>query len=430
MKRVLVSLMVIAGLAAILSFPGAYSDFSSDKKYLVQASGYLTGKQTIYDSTLALQLNTNTWSGGNLLATLDNGVVTIADGNYLNSGTWQSTILRYGKYFVITGDSQDLSGNTIHLNLFGRITDSNEEGSVYSISGKITGAEALKVAYSAKITTIGAPMTQPAPTTSGGQTTPSTQNQAQTKTVQMTIVSGASVTKTGQPLYPSAVQVTPGSTVIFKNDDSVPHRLLSGYSQTVSQGSGGTSTPNPNALQFTPDRLYDTNTIAPGQTYQIKINGIGTILFFDPTYTWINGAVTSISETTQSKPVQVIILPGSSISQGAASQQNQFYQNGYYSPSNIKIMPGTIIVWINQDSVAHRILSGASTQKNDNPFLPDGKIDSGVIPSGQSFQTTINSTGIIRFFDPTYNWMNGVIVSLPPSTSKTIQAPSMNPGLH
>jgi len=218
--------------------------------------------------------------------------------------------------------------------------------------------------------------------------------------------------------------------VICKNDDSVPHRLLSGYSQTVSQGSGGTSTPNPNALQFTPDRLYDTNTIAPGQTYQIKINGIGTILFFDPTYTWINGAVTSISETTQSKPVQVIILPGSSISQGAASQQNQFYQNGYYSPSNIKIMPGTIIVWINQDSVAHRILSGASTQKNDNPFLPDGKIDSGVIPSGQSFQTTINSTGIIRFFDPTYNWMNGVIVSLPPSTSKTIQAPSMNPGLH
>ena len=111
MKHVLISLMVIAGLVAILSFPNAYSDFSSDKKYLLQASGYLTGKQTIYDSTLALQLNTNTWAGSNLLATLDNGVVTIADGNYLNSGTWQNTILRYGKYFVITGDSQESKTN-------------------------------------------------------------------------------------------------------------------------------------------------------------------------------------------------------------------------------------------------------------------------------------------------------------------------------
>src|SRR3989442_6419044 len=196
MKHVLVSLMVIAGLAAILSFPGAYSDFSSDKKYLVQASGYLTGKQTIYDSTLALQLNTNTWTGSNLLATLDNGVVTISDSNYLNTGTWQSTILRYGKYFVITGDSQDLSGNTIHLNLFGRIVDSNQEGAVYSISGKITGAETLKVAYSAKVTTVSAVTIQPSPTTQpGNQPTPT--QPSQIKTVQMVIVQGAANMKTG-----------------------------------------------------------------------------------------------------------------------------------------------------------------------------------------------------------------------------------------
>jgi plastocyanin len=424
--------MIIAGLVAVLSLPNAYSDFSSDKKYLIQASGYLTGKQTIYDSTIALQLGADTWTGSNLFATLDNGIITISGNDYLNSGTWQTTILRYGKYLVIKGDAQDLNGDTINVDLFARMIDSNQDGSVYSITGKITAVETLKVIFSSKITEIGAFTTQPSSTTPpGGQSTPSTQpGQTQPKTIQMTIVSGASNIKTGQPLYPSSVQVTPGSTVIFKNNDLVPHRMMSGYSQTVTQGSGGSATTTTNALQFTPDGLYDSGTIAPGQTYQITINGIGTTLFFDPTYTWINGAVTSISQTTQSKPIQVSILPGSSVSQGAASQQNQFYQNGYYSPSDIQIVPGTTVIWVNNDSVAHRILSGVSTQKSTNPFIPDGKIDSGVIPSGQSFQVTINGTGIIRFFDPTYDWMNGVIVSLPPSSSHTIAAPSHNPSLH
>ena len=430
--------MIIAVLVTILSLSNynAYSDFSSDKKYLIQASGYLTGKDIIYDSTLGLQLGTSAWTGSNLLATLDNGVVDISGDSYLNSGTWQTTILRYGKYLVIAGDAQDLSGNTIHLNLFGRMIDSNQDGSVYSITGKITGTETLKVIFSAKVTPIGAFTTQPQPTTtpSGGPTTPSSTqqpSQTQTKTVQMTIVQGAANLKTGQQLLsPSSVQVTPGSTLIFKNNDLVSHRLMSGHTQTVTQGAGGSSTTTTNAIQFTPDRLYDSGTIVPGQTYQLTINGIGTILFFDPTYTWINGVVTSISQTTQSKPIQVSILVGSSVAQGGASQQNQFYQNGYYSPSDIQIVPGTTIIWVNNDSVPHRILSGTSTQKPENPFVPDGKIDSGVIPSGQSFQVTINGTGIIRFFDPTYNWMNGVIVSLPPTPSHIIAATSHNPGLH
>jgi len=427
MKLVLLSLMLIAGLVVILSLPNAYSDFSSDKKYLIQASGYLTGTQTIYDSTLALQLNTSTWAGSNLLATLDNGVVTIADDNYLNSGTWQSTILRYGKYFVITGDSQDLSGNTIHLNLFGRIVDSNQEGSIYSISGKITGAETLKVAYSAKVTTVNVITTQPSPTTQpGNQPTPT--QPSQIKTVQMTIVQGASNMKTGQLLSPSAAQITPGSTVIFKNNDSVPHELMSGRITITTQGSKGT--PTVSVPQFTADGLIDTGMMAPEQTYQITINSIGTISIFDPTYTWINGVITSIQQTTTSKPIQVSIQPGSSVRQGSASQQNLFYQNWYYSPSDIQIVPGATIIWINNDSVSHRIMSGTSTQKTDIPFVADGKIDSGVMASGQSFQVTINSTGIIRFFDPTYNWMNGVIVSIPPSSSQIIGAPSHNPGLH
>ena len=135
-------------------FMPAYSDFSPDKKYLIQASGYLTGKQDIYYSSLALQLGTSGATGSNLFATLDNGIVTMANGNYLNSGIWQTTILRGGKYLVISGDAQDQRGNTIHLNLFGKLIDSNQDGSVYTITGKITTTETLKAIFSAKVTLI------------------------------------------------------------------------------------------------------------------------------------------------------------------------------------------------------------------------------------------------------------------------------------
>ena len=82
---------------------------------------------------------------------LDTGLVTIADVHYLNSGVWQTPILRDGKYFVIKGDAQDQNGNVIHLNLFGRIISNDQEGSIYTITGKITGSETMKVSFSAEM---------------------------------------------------------------------------------------------------------------------------------------------------------------------------------------------------------------------------------------------------------------------------------------
>src|SRR2546428_799610 len=74
--------------------------------------------------------------------------------NNLNNGIWQTTMLQYGKYLVISGDAQDVSGNTIHLNLFGKLIGSNQDGSVYRITGKIVATETMKVIFSAKVTLI------------------------------------------------------------------------------------------------------------------------------------------------------------------------------------------------------------------------------------------------------------------------------------
>ena len=250
-------------------------------------------------------------------------------------------------------------------------------------------------------------------------------------TTQISILPGASTMKTGQVLSPPSVQITPGTTIVWKNNDSVPHRLLSGILSTTTQGQGGSANPTTIAPSFQPDGQIDSGTIVPGQIFQYTMSRIGTITFYDPSYTWINGVISSISQTsTQSKPIQISIQPGSYQPQGSASQQNQLYTNHYYLPTDLKITPGTTIIWTNNDTVSHRVLSGTSTQKQNNPFTPDGKIDSGVLVPGQTFQFTINGVGIIRFYDPSYTWMNGVIVSIPASSSQTIEAPSHNPGLH
>jgi plastocyanin len=541
MKPGFILLISITGILLTLSLPHAYSQLVSDNKYLLQATGFVVGTQTIQSSEIDLQFSTGTLNNGNTPVTLENGLVSISGNSYLNSGIWTSTLLRNGQFIVVTGDAQNSIGNTIHVNIFGRLVQTSQEGSVYYFTGKITGAaEPFQVAFSAKISSTVSSVIPP-PTQTTPTQTPTSQNQGNTiqisivsgssnpynqnyfspssiqitpgttivwtnndsvphqiesgtisqstinskasftpdrqitspviapgqlfqytvntvgtitfydpsylwmtgaitsksetttqvTTTQISILKGASTMKTGQVLSPPSVQITPGTTIVWTNNDSVPHRLLSGILSTTTQGQKGSANPTANAPSFQPDGQIDSHSIAPGQTFQYTMSRTGTITFYDPSYTWINGVISSFSQTsTQSKPIQISIQPGSYQPQGSASQQNQLYTNYYYLPTDLRIVPGTTIIWTNNDTVSHIVLSGHSTQKIGNLFTPDGKINSGVIPPGQSFQVTINDVGIIRFYDPSYTWMSGTIVSIPTSSSQTITAPSHNPGLH
>jgi plastocyanin len=547
MKYVFAFLMVIAGLAATMYLPNAYSDFSPNGKYLIDASGFLSGNKTIFDSNIALQITAGANNGSSTQATLDNGLVTIANTQYLNSGLWQVSILRGGNYFVIQGDAQDQNANMIHLNLFGRIIGSNQDGSVFSISGKITGSETMKVSYSAKILSASSVTTKPvttpittipsatvnisivpgasninnqahfmqsnvqvasgttivwtnndsvphrimsgvakALTTNQSTTTltsdgnidsgiiapgqsfqytitsfdtsqsldprvaarygipqneivgditffdptyqfmvgiiaPLSQPTTQTHTVQMNIVSGASNPNNMQFLSPSSLQITPGTVVVWTNNDSIPHRIMSGQLLTTTQSTGGKGSTGAVSPHFISDGNIDSGIIAPGQHYQVTFSRTGSTQIYDPTFTWINGIIISTPATTGNiAPIKISINPGSSLSIGTATQQTYNQYNTYYTPDTVQIVPGTPIIWTNNDSIEHTILSGISTQKNDNPFTPDGKIVSGKIAPGQTFMVVVNNTGIVRFYDPQYTWMNGLIVSMPPTSSYII----------
>lgn len=119
---------------------------------------------------------------------------------------------------------------------------------------------------------------------------------------------------------------------------------------------------------------------------------------------------TTEEKTTQEKTIQINILGGSS-NPGNIK---------YYSLDTVTITKGTIVVWKNEDSVPHTIMSGIASFSAGKPFKSDGKINSGEIAPGQTFKVTINELGITRFFDSTYSWMDGVIISLPEEKSKSL----------
>jgi len=256
---------------------------------------------------------------------------------------------------------------------------------------------------------------------------------AQTQTAQITILEGASTATSAKFLSPQTIQVTPGSTIIWKNDDSVAHRILSGHSQNARQSTQGAPGGQLRSPYFIPDGLMDSGMIAPGQTYSLTTQGgSGSIIFYDSANTWLNGMVI-VTTSSGMPPVQVSILPGSYSPQAMASQSNQQYYNQYYSPNTIQITPGTAIVWTNNDNVDHQIWSGVNTQSNVNKFTPDGKIESPAIPPGASYEVIINDTGLTTFYDPNYTWMSGLIVSIPTvSGQKNISAyyANANPFLH
>lgn len=89
------------------------------------------------------------------------------------------------------------------------------------------------------------------------------------------------ITITQGQFSPSAIQVTPGTTITWMNNDTAPHRILSGTSQE-------------NHVIF--DGIIDSGILPPGQSFQFTGNDLGIIKFYDSN-TFMSGVI-SISNRT------------------------------------------------------------------------------------------------------------------------------------
>ena len=133
----------------------------------------------------------------------------------------------------------------------------------------------------------------------------------------------------------------------------------------------------------------------------------------------------------------------------------------YFDNSMISTNPGESIIIINDDTVSHSFVSGASNNNNigkinydeflicefdpnytsiysnqndvtDCDFTKDNRIITGEISPGESISIPIDEVGTFRIIDPDYPWMEIAVYSFPESSTqadriegKTISTPSV-----
>lgn len=284
MKPGILLLVIISGIILVSSLPIANSELQSNGQYLLQGNGFTVTEKFIENSELDLQFSTGSLLGGRMKVTMEDGVISFSDNDYLVD-RWIGTVLLEGRFLRLSGDASSVDGEKISLQLLGRLVENSEEGSVYGFTGKLTKDNVpMKVIYTTTVVGSGNFLEE---------ITPTQEKPIEQKIIQISILPGSS--KAGNINYYSmpTVEITPGTTVVWTNDDSVPHRITSGVA-SFSHGK-----------PFKPDGKIDSGDIAPGQTFTVTINETGITRFFDINYSWMDGVIISLPDV-ESKSIKKI----------------------------------------------------------------------------------------------------------------------------
>jgi hypothetical protein len=99
----------------------------------------------------------------------------------------------------------------------------------------------------------------------------------------------------------------------------------------------------------------------------------------------------------QDSVLTIIIKPGDTNS----DSQNPI------APTNVIVSERTTIIWLNDDSSTHQLVSGTPDQGPSNIFYGD------YFGAGESDNTTIDNAGIYNYYDPTWSHIRGQITVIP-----------------
>jgi plastocyanin len=276
MKLGIILLIAISGVLLASSLQQANSELLSNGKYILQGSGFVATEESIDDSALDLQFSTGKLANSRMKVTLEDGLISFLNDDYIASGGWAGTVLGNGRFISLSGDAENANGDKISLSILARLVQNSKDASVYSVTGKIIkDGESTKLIYSTKVSG-----------SSSIKVTPTQQETPKEKTVQINILEGSSKPDNIRYYSLPTVQITPGTTIIWKNDDTTSHRIMSGVA-SFSHGK-----------PFKPDGKMDSGDIAPGQTFSVTIKEIGITRFFDTTYSWMDGVIVSFPESS------------------------------------------------------------------------------------------------------------------------------------
>jgi len=87
-----------------------------------------------------------------------------------------------------------------------------------------------------------------------------------------------------------------------------------------------------------------------------------------------------------------------------ASSPNCIDTDTCYSPSELTILVGSSVTWLNDSGVIHTVTSGNLLEGSDGIF------DSGIIMSGDTFSHTFSEAGHYQYYCTIHPWMTGTVI--------------------
>ena len=98
------------------------------------------------------------------------------------------------------------------------------------------------------------------------------------------------------------------------------------------------------------------------------------------------------------------LVPGNLISSVLIPNGNyDIASTGFYIPLNLEVVPGTAVVWVNDDSVPHTIQS----QNEKGEII--GLFNSAPLQTGETFEYTFDESGVYNYYCSFHPWRVGLV---------------------
>ncbi|MFB5618620.1 MAG: hypothetical protein ACE5RE_03385 [Candidatus Nitrosomaritimum aestuariumsis] len=280
----------LLGLTALLVITSgffindAFAEINENSAYLIEGSGFAVTEKIIRISEIDIGLSSHQKSGSSIDFLIEDGFITLDNEDFVISEL-EGKFLREGRYIRINGNIEGAQGFDTTISFFGRLVEESQDASVYGFTGRITTIDnSYKIIYTAKLSQL-TKIVETIETSSAEEILtirilPGSSTQGITSSY---IPSGevrdprvnVSTMRLG---YYSQDRITlePGTSVIFLNEDDVPHSIESGK-----ENYGDRHNP------YTPDGRIATEDIKPGESLTITFDEMGFYRLYDPSYPWM-----------------------------------------------------------------------------------------------------------------------------------------------
>jgi plastocyanin len=148
---------------------------------------------------------------------------------------------------------------------------------------------------------------------------------------------------------PAEVEIAPGTTVTWVNNDSAPHTATSD------------------------DGVFDSGTLEPGDSFSFTFEDTGTFAYHCDIHPNMTATIT-VAESAEDGG-----------NGGAAANAAVEIADFAFSPESLEVEAGTTVTWINNDSAPHTVTSD------------DGAFDSGTLETGDTFSFTFDEAGTFAY---------------------------------